>query len=284
MKKSAEMSASANMGFDKIADAVCSYIDYLKKEHNLDVSIHFAQKFSYVFSHTSSLIKYNNHTNPYCFKVKEIKRRHKRCIKCQAAALKKCSSESNYIGVCHAGVREFICGIYYGGETAGFVSVSGYTSDKLPYCTDKTYIENMKSDEVPTELLKVVVPPLCMMAERLVGFKELKNLYDDIYYKILDFLRERHMNISVDEIAKHFHFSKSYISHMFKKKNGHTIKEYCNILKINDAKALLEDSNMSVTEVSLTAGFNNFSYFINVFKNMTGMTPLKWRMRHRSNP
>lgn len=98
---------------------------------------------------------------------------------------------------------------------------------------------------------------------------------------MLDFLRERHSDVSVDEIAKKFNFSKSYISHMFKKKSGRTLKEYCNILKINDAKVLLESSDMSVTEAAQMSGFNNFSYFIKVFKAMTGMTPLKWRAQCR---
>lgn len=68
---------------------------------------------------------------------------------------------------------------------------------------------------------------------------------------------------------------------MFKKKSGRTLKEYCNILKINDAKVLLESSDMSVTEAAQMSGFNNFSYFIKVFKGMTDMTPLKWRAQCR---
>lgn len=192
--------------------------------------------------------------------------------------MKKCAVERAYTGVCHAGVGEFVHGFFCDGIPVGFVSVSGYKSDKKPYCNDAFYIENMKDEKIPTDLLKMVIPPLCMMLERLIGFKECENTNNDIYYDVLDFLRERHSGVSVDEIAKEFNFSKSYISHMFKKKSGRTLKEYCNILKINDAKVLLESSNISVTEIAQMSGFNNFSYFINVFKNMTGVTPLKWRM------
>lgn len=267
--------------FDKITGIICAYIDYLKREHNLAVSVHFDRKYGYIFSRAKILLKYNIHTNPYCFKIKGDLKQHNKCMKCQAAALRKCAAKGCYIGICHAGVTEFICGIYSGRAVAGFVSVSGYKSDKAPYCTDRVYIENMKDEEVPSELLRTVIPPLCMMIERLVGFKEIKDIGSDVYYDILNYLRERHADVSVDELVKEFNFSRSYISHMFKKKSGHTLKEYCNILKINDAKVLLEDSDMPVTEVAQASGFNNFSYFINVFKNRTGLTPLKWRMRRR---
>ncbi|MBD9009717.1 MAG: helix-turn-helix domain-containing protein [Clostridiales bacterium] len=56
---------------------------------------------------------------------------------------------------------------------------------------------------------------------------------------------------------------------------------YCNMLKIKDAKALLKESNISVTEVAYSVGFNNFSYFITTFKSLTGMTPLVWRKKNQ---
>ena len=85
------------------------------------------------------------------------------------------------------------------------------------------------------------------------------------------------MDVSVHELAERFCFSRSYISHMFKKRSGYGLKQYCNLLKIKDAKALLEGTEMSVSEVAFSVGFNNFSYFINTFKKVTGKTPLEWR-------
>lgn len=275
------MKTESGIKIGEIIEMICAYTEYLKNEHNLLVSIHFAQRYPYLCERAKALLKYNTHTNPYCFKVKSNRARHKKCIKCQEAVLKKCAAERCYTGVCHAGVAEYVHGFFCDGIPVGFVSVSGYKSDKKPYCTDDFYIRNIKDKEMPTELLNTVVPPLCMMLERFVGFKECENTYKDVYYDVLDFLRERHSDVSVDEIAKKFNFSKSYISHMFKKKSGRTLKEYCNILKINDAKVLLESSDMSVTEVAQMSGFNNFSYFIKVFKGMTGMTPLKWRAQCR---
>ena len=64
---------------------------------------------------------------------------------------------------------------------------------------------------------------------------------------------------------------------MFKKESGLTLKAYCNNLKIEDAARLLYQTKISITEIAFMVGFNNFSYFINIFKKIMGMTPLEYR-------
>ena len=70
---------------------------------------------------------------------------------------------------------------------------------------------------------------------------------------------------------------------MFRQKNGQTLKSYCNSLKIRDAKALLRETDMSVTEIAYAAGFCDCRYFINTFRKITGTTPLKWRRKEAQN-
>ena len=56
-----------------------------------------------------------------------------------------------------------------------------------------------------------------------------------------------------------------------------TIKEYCNNLKLEDARKLLAETNFSVTEIAYDSGFNDVSYFISLFKEKYGTSPLKFR-------
>ncbi len=79
---------------------------------------------------------------------------------------------------------------------------------------------------------------------------------------------------SAEQIAKHIGISLPYLSTTFKKTIGTPIKVYIQTKKIAYAKELL-DNGASVTEACYKSGFNDCSYFIKIFKQHTGETPLK---------
>ena len=49
------------------------------------------------------------------------------------------------------------------------------------------------------------------------------------------------------------------------------------ILDSPQAKELLKNTNASIMEITQKIGFQNYNYFIQVFKKMVGTTPLKYR-------
>ena len=59
------MKAESGIKIGEITEMICAYTEYLKNEHNLLVSIHFAQRYPYLFERAKALLKYNAHTNPY---------------------------------------------------------------------------------------------------------------------------------------------------------------------------------------------------------------------------
>ena len=121
----------------------------------------------------------------------------------------------------------------------------------------------------------MVLPPLALMISRLL-MEIPRHDGGDVYTKLLVML-QNDPNISLTELAQELGCSRSYISHMFRQKSGCTLKEYCNRLKIEEAKLLLRSTDLPVTEVALSCGYNNFSYFISSSKKVVGMTPLVWR-------
>ena len=83
---------------------------------------------------------------------------------------------------------------------------------------------------------------------------------------ILQYLGEYHSNVTLSDLSEKFSRSKSHISHMFKKENGMSVRAYCNILKINDAKNLLENTDLSVSDIAYDTGFEDVSYFVYMFR------------------
>lgn len=262
---------------DSLIINIISYLKYLNGDCHLNVSVHFRQDiFNRMHENLASkLLHYNYHTNAYCVFAK--KENYHDCLSNQKNILSKCQSGKPFCNICHAGVQEYIYPIFLKEEAVGFISVSGYRQSN----PSKDNILNHKLWEVilktkiPMELCSSVIPPLGIMLEAaLVTYlKESCNEYS----QILHFLNEYHTNITLSDLAKHFNRSKSHISHLFKNESGLSLRAHCNNLKLEDAKKLLLQTDIPITEIALNVGFNDTSYFIFLFKNKFGITPFQYR-------
>lgn len=261
---------------EKLLDKITSYIEYLNNDCELSVSVHFDEETYLCLPKKAieALVKYNSHTNPYCMAVKSEKQ-HK-CIMSQRELIKKCEKGESFLSVCHAGVNEFICPILKDGKAIGFAAVSGYRKETAQDVINKHLWEmTLEKKDIPQKLLDSIIPPLCYMLEKLAD--EFSEGLKDEYNLILRFLNEYHTNITLDDLCRHFARSKSHISHLFKKSSGMTIRAYANGLKLTDAKKMLRGTDLPITEIAYSVGFNDVSYFIKLFKEEFGISPLKYR-------
>lgn len=100
----------------------------------------------------------------------------------------------------------------------------------------------------------------------------------DLLSSVKAYIRERYAEeMTLDDLAKHFHVNSSYLSNLFTKKTGMTFSYYRNTIRIARAKALLEHGEMSVSEIAFDIGYSNLSYFNRMFKELVGVTPVQYR-------
>ena len=85
--------------------------------------------------------------------------------------------------------------------------------------------------------------------------------------------------ISLREFGEQFHLSEKYISRYFKEHFHITLSQYVVYLRLEYAKQLLQDTDISVTEAAMRSGYQNISYFIRSFKKTYGVSPLKYRKK-----
>ncbi|MGN0593125.1 MAG: AraC family transcriptional regulator [Ruminococcus sp.] len=83
--------------------------------------------------------------------------------------------------------------------------------------------------------------------------------------------------LSLSVLASEFHISEKYFSRYFIAASGQTFTEYLNRCRIEKACRLLRETDMSVLDISMEAGYENISYFIRVFRRQEGCTPLQYR-------
>ena len=87
-------------------------------------------------------------------------------------------------------------------------------------------------------------------------------------------------NISLKEIASEvLYMNRDYVSHVFSEKKGIHFSDYLMKVRVEEAKKELLQTNLSVTDIASNCGYNDFSYFIRIFRLETGMTPKKYRQK-----
>jgi len=83
--------------------------------------------------------------------------------------------------------------------------------------------------------------------------------------------------IRLEDLSQSLHISKCYFIKIFKQYKGVSPYEYLLHFRINQAKRLLLQTNMTISEIALQIGFDDSSSFIRCFKKYTGTSPLKYR-------
>lgn len=83
--------------------------------------------------------------------------------------------------------------------------------------------------------------------------------------------------LNLNSISEKFNIENSYISKMYKKNFGINIMESIHLFRITEAKMLLDNTNISISEISEKVGYYDYRTFSKFFKRMQGVTPSEYR-------
>nr|WP_288867442.1 response regulator [uncultured Blautia sp.] len=96
--------------------------------------------------------------------------------------------------------------------------------------------------------------------------------------KIIREIQERYTeNITLSGLAEAYGISTGYLSSQLKAELGLSFSKYITSKRIQKAKELLADESLSVESIAEQTGYNDYFYFIKVFKKNTGISPSKYR-------
>jgi transcriptional regulator GlxA family with amidase domain len=86
--------------------------------------------------------------------------------------------------------------------------------------------------------------------------------------------------ITVDELADKYNIGRRTFERRFKKATHNSVVEYMQRVKIEAAKKQLEVGRSSVNEVMYDVGYTDIKAFRDVFKKITGMSPIDYRTKY----
>lgn len=113
-------------------------------------------------------------------------------------------------------------------------------------------------------------------SENLCGYSTNKNR--ELIKKAMQFISS-HFNepLTLENAAEYVRLHPAYFSTLFKQCSGYSFKEYLNMVRIEESKRLLSNTEYSIIDIAVACGFDDQSYFAKVFKKYTGMTPKQYR-------
>ena len=96
---------------------------------------------------------------------------------------------------------------------------------------------------------------------------------------VQEYIRLNYQDVSLtnETIAKAFSYHPYYLSRVMKACTKKTMHEYLIDYRLHIAKGYLVTSSFDITEIAQRSGFASYTYFIKIFREHVGISPLKYR-------
>ena len=117
-----------------------------------------------------------------------------------------------------------------------------------------------------------------MLGHMLTGIlSETAQKYPKTVEKALLYIKEDCLNASLEAIAGKVQVTPAYLSYLFHKETGQHFSELVKNEKVTQAKRLLRDTKMNISEVASSMQYDRVQNFSKFFKKHTGLTPKEYR-------
>ena len=106
--------------------------------------------------------------------------------------------------------------------------------------------------------------------------------YTNKFNTVIEYIDTHYMyDLCLDDVAAAADFSKFHFSRLFKQYTGFTFCDYIRHRKIKAAEELLNQSDLTVTEIAMQSGFVSLSTFNRVFRQLKHCSPTEYREKNQ---
>lgn len=142
------------------------------------------------------------------------------------------------------------------------------------------YIQKMESLSHIEEVISLLEQMMLDYCERI---RKLRTFHDAGYItlKIIDYVdRNIYDSCRLEDISKELNLSASHLSATFKRDTHISLKQYIQTEKVEEAKYLLENPELTISDIAVKLNYSSASHFQTAFKKISGMTPKEYRLHH----
>ena len=272
-------------------------IDMLTKERKIHISI---LDLSGILNTQSTQIAFRNviHSKTFCDVAKSTEKGYRSCLHCKNLAnTKAVSSKKTFYGHCLYGIYEAAMPVIIGDTVSAIVYVGNaivdidHTKKRIEKTCRYTHVDKQKLSEQISECEFVD------NANELIGIAEIVCDYIKMLYQtepkessqlhwLVSALKQHAdqtycFNPTLKELSVLYRKNEKYMGRLFIKEMHMSFHEYCLLLKLQKAEALLLGTNDKIIDIALECGFDNISYFNRAFKKQYGMSPSEYIISKR---
>lgn len=112
-------------------------------------------------------------------------------------------------------------------------------------------------------------------------FKGQKSHTDSEILTVQDYIEAKYTNVlTIEELADHVNISRRSFERRFKDATGNNVMEYVRRVRVEAAKRDFEMTRKNITDVMYDVGYSDTKTFRDVFKKITGLTPIEYRNKY----
>jgi AraC-like DNA-binding protein len=235
--------------------------------------------------------------SPYCALIRSRVHCVEHCDRSDLTHMKEVGADHTVkCYTCHAGLMETILPIEYEGIVIAYLQIGQFRDTAAVYSSPEHIAEAARRYGLPIDELRARYEELPLISEvrlaalfRILGIL-IRSFWEDglIAYRrsMLSIRIEQYITahlteqIRIEALCREFSLSKNALYRLFREEFQATVNEFILQKRLNLACELLRsESTLSVTEISARCGFSDYNYFIRLFKNQRGITPLQFRKR-----
>ena len=138
----------------------------------------------------------------------------------------------------------------------------------LKYTVSKSYLQGM---------LLACFSELMIILDEYVPYEQLTSSSRIVKVQRMVLYNLKDPRLNVDFVSRLVSCSPGHLSQMFYKKTGTKLSRYINEERLENAKQLLKTTDMNIKQIAYSCGYSESSYFIRIFRKLTGTTPNKYR-------
>lgn len=180
---------------------------------------------------------------------------------------------------------------FTGSDAAIILQATDFTKEK-PYLTKLPYGDDLKRQllhiydargngfEHAVEMTGRLYTTLAILMHGATT-QETKNTANSYVQKSIEYISSNYSYpITIEDIASYVGLSRSQLFRSFEHMLGISPKKYLTDFRIKQSCYLLEHSNLSITSIANSIGFDNSLYFSKTFHKAKGMSPKEYRKKH----
>lgn len=154
---------------------------------------------------------------------------------------------------------------------------TGLDVDEI-FSVEEMYIQKCESLNNIDRIKNLQYHMIIDYADRVKKLRQYNGQNSKLVNEIAKYIRT-HISepIKTSDIARHFGKSRGRITTEFKKQTNMNLSDFIKLKKIQEAQELLYETNKSLVMISDYLGFSSQSHFTRVFREVTGITPQKYR-------